>query len=107
MEPSQLNERLAGMVAAGSSIFTGEAKSSSGFLLTPTESSLGGGRKGIGKSSFLAAYHGRNVSEIQWPDGITNSAIVIGNIHDGDLATKISEFIRAVEQYKQAFSRSS
>jgi hypothetical protein len=66
---------------------------------------VGGGRKGIGKSSFLAAYHGRNISEIQWPDGVTSSAIVIGDIQDSNLPAQIGDFIRTIQQYKEAFAR--
>jgi len=66
---------------------------------------VGGGRKGIGKSSFMAAYQGRNIAEVKWPDGITTTAIVVANIKDENLPERISDFVRAIQQFKQTFAR--
>ena len=61
---------------------------------------VGGGRKGIGRFSFLQNYVGRNVESIEWPDGIESTAVVIGRIDSERLPLYVSHFLSEVYRYK-------
>ncbi|MBI1749673.1 MAG: hypothetical protein HY234_01005 [Acidobacteria bacterium] len=61
---------------------------------------IGGGRKGIGKSNFLAFYQGE-LETVRWPDDRTSELIVIGQVDGRQLPTQIAHFVHEVEQFKQ------
>jgi hypothetical protein len=62
---------------------------------------VGGGRVGIGKNRFFDFYHKENNKDVDWPDKIQSSAIVIGRIDSEHLPAQIAHFIRQVEIFKE------
>jgi hypothetical protein len=65
---------------------------------------VGGGRKGIGKTSFLKSYSEPNVEQVRWPDGQVTSMIVIGRIDGDHFPAQVARFIKVVEGYKEQFA---
>lgn len=65
---------------------------------------IGGGRKGIGKSNFLAFYQGE-LETVRWPDGMESELIVIGQVDEEHLPSQIAHFVHEVEQFKLAAVR--
>ena len=55
---------------------------------------------GIGRSTFLQNYVGRNVESIEWPDGIESTAVVIRRIDSERLTLYVSHFLSEVYRYK-------
>lgn len=62
---------------------------------------IGGGRRGIGKSAFLA-WSKSELVEVATGDGETRSGLIIGNIDDVDLAGRIWRFVQLVAAFKHA-----
>lgn len=62
---------------------------------------IGGGRKGIGKRAFVAAYRGDNWAIIRWPDRKETEVIVIGRIDDKNLPRQLAHFAREVKRFKK------
>jgi len=60
---------------------------------------VGGGRKGIGKTSFLEQYSG-SLEEIEWPDGVTAEVVLLGKIGGKSFVKNLANYIRAVEAFK-------
>jgi hypothetical protein len=73
-----------------------------GIVYLAHSGKVGGGRKGIGKSTFLSFYRGDNIEEVSWPDHISSSAIIIGRIDSDHLPAQIAHFIHEVERFKEA-----
>lgn len=93
-----VDRRLAGIVL----------KDDSGSLYLAHSGKVGGGRKGIGKNSFLAYWRGENVADVVWPDGGIRSAIVIGRFGGKRLPVQIARFVHEVAKFKkQALTQSS
>jgi hypothetical protein len=72
-----------------------------GIIYLAHSGKVGGGRGGIGKSTFLSFYRGDNVEEVGWPDHISTTAIIIGRIDSDHLPAQIAHFIREVERFKK------
>lgn len=66
---------------------------------------VGGGRKGVSKAGFRRCYRGRNIEEIEWPDGRSTTAIVIGRIDSPRLPAQITAFADEVSRYKSLVAR--
>lgn len=62
---------------------------------------IGGGRKGIGKSAFLA-WSRSELIDVATGDGEIRSGLIIGNIDDADLAGRIWRFVQLVAAFKEA-----
>lgn len=63
---------------------------------------IGGGRKGIGKESFLANYRGKEaVSDVEWADGQVTPMIVIGAVDDPNLPVHLRRYIDEVIRIKE------
>lgn len=62
---------------------------------------IGGGRKGIGKSAFLA-WSKSELVDVATGYGETRSGLIIGNIHGTDLADRIWRFVQLVAAFKDA-----
>ncbi len=60
---------------------------------------LAGGRKGIGREAFLAS-SGWQLRPVEWPDGITTEAAVLGRIGSPALLREIGTYIAAVDEFK-------
>jgi hypothetical protein len=75
----------------------------SGFFLAHS-GKVGGGRKGIGKASFLAVYSG-SPETIQWPDGVTSEVVVVGKIDSKAFLDNLADYVRAVEAFKASVTR--
>jgi hypothetical protein len=63
---------------------------------------VGGGRKGIGKQRFRAFLSDGDVRWVRWPDGAESDVIVVGQVGEEDLPTRVARFVHAVEQFKQS-----
>ncbi|MHC4415662.1 MAG: hypothetical protein ACYS0G_10290 [Planctomycetota bacterium] len=61
---------------------------------------IGGGRAGIGKTAFLAAYRGDNIEPVEWADGVRSKAIVVGAIDAREFPSQLAHFVREVERFK-------
>jgi hypothetical protein len=60
---------------------------------------IGGGRKGIGKRTFLNWYDGP-LTEVDWLDGRRDSVIVIGRLGSEELPSQIARFVDRVAAFK-------
>ncbi|BDI30541.1 hypothetical protein CCAX7_25920 [Capsulimonas corticalis] len=60
---------------------------------------IGGGRNGISKTSFLAAYNGP-LEDIRWPNGATFRYVDIGSLEEPGLIGRLAAFVGAVETFK-------
>lgn len=61
---------------------------------------IGGGKKGIGKNTFLNYYNVGNLVPVRWKDETLEDVIVIGALSDPTFPTKISKFIHQVAAFK-------
>jgi len=60
---------------------------------------VGGGKKGIGKDSFMRWYDGKTVSVV-WPDGEENDLVVIGCVESPELPSQVARFVHKVREFK-------
>jgi hypothetical protein len=67
---------------------------------------IGGGRKGIGKNSFLRYWRAENVESISWPDRKATNAIVIARLGGKRLPSQIARFVQKVEAFKTLAEKS-
>ena len=74
-------------------------KDSGSGLYLAHSGKVGGGRKGIGKTSFLEQYSG-SLEEIEWPDGVTAEVVLLGKIGGKSFVKNLAQYIRAVEAFK-------
>jgi len=74
-------------------------KDSGSGLYLAHSGKVGGGRKGIGKTSFLKEYSG-SLEEIEWPDGVTDDVVLLGKIGGRSFINNIAAYLRAVEAFK-------
>jgi hypothetical protein len=88
--PGGVNRRIAGAFA----------RNSDGLLHVLHSGKIGGGRKGIGKSSFKTSYKGRWVSALR--GGKEESFVLIGKMASPDFIKHLAEFVRAVRDFKQS-----
>jgi hypothetical protein len=105
-DPTQINNLT--IVAEINPTKSGINRRNAGFFVQDRQNKLylahsgkvGGGRKGIGRSSFLQNYVGQNIETIEWPDGIESTALVIGRIDSERLPLHVSHFLSEVYRYK-------
>ena len=76
------------------------AKDINGQVYLAHTGKLGGGRKGVGKSNFLAFYGRENLETVVWPDGQTTEAVIIGRVDGKRLVAHIADFVMKAEQFK-------
>ena len=76
------------------------AKDDGGHVYLAHTGKVGGGRPGIGKSAFWHFYGGKAVETIEWSDGGTSPAVVIGRIDGEHLLISMAGFVRQVEDFK-------
>lgn len=81
------------------------ARDESGQIYLTHSGKIGGGRQGIGKSTFLAAYRGDNRETLIWPDGMETTSIVIGRVDSARLLRQVAHFVHEVERFKGSVSR--
>jgi hypothetical protein len=62
---------------------------------------IGGGRSGIGKSAFVAAYRSRNWQRVAWPDKKETELIVIGRVDGAHLQDQIAHFVAEIDRFKK------
>ena len=69
---------------------------------------VGGGRPGIDRESFLAAYQdqGNNLTSVRWGTEFKD-AIVVGRVGDPELPDHVARFIHAVAHYKAETNRTA
>jgi hypothetical protein len=63
---------------------------------------IGGGRTGIGKSAFVAAYRGKNWQRVVWPDKLETEMIVIGRVDSAHLQDQVAHFVREIDRFKRS-----
>ena len=66
---------------------------------------IGGGRKGIGKTSFRAMYRGDNIEQVEWPDGEVTELVVLGRLESQRLPAHVAHFVHEVARVKDAVTR--
>jgi len=84
-----INRRCAGL-------FVRDAE---GTIYLTHSGKVGGGRAGIGKSTFLSHYRGAPETVV-WPDGKKSEVIVLGRIDGARFSEQVANFIREVQRYK-------
>lgn len=89
-----VNGRVAGAFAKDSK---------SGAIYLTHSGKIGGGRKGIGKSSFLKWYKA-SIKNIINEEGESKKAIVIGDISADSFSKELTKFIKNVEKFKSLVS---
>lgn len=76
-------------------------KDDSGNVFLAHSGRVGGGRRGIGKESFLK-YRGRGgIQAVVFPDGKELDYIILGRVNDPALRDKLAEFVRLVAKFKE------
>lgn len=91
-----INRRVAGAFA----------KNAVGNTIVLHSGKVGGGRAGIGKNAFSAAY-GRQEkwAVVQWPGSdYSTEHIAIGNVNDTQFIQEVAEFVHAVHTFKNEVS---
>ena len=63
---------------------------------------IGGGRPGVGKSSFISACGGDQMEPIVWPDRKETEVFVIGRVDSSRLASQIRDFVAQVKEFKDS-----
>jgi len=63
---------------------------------------IGGGRKGIGKSSFVESYPHGNWQIVEWPDEVLTEMVIIGRINSKRLPKQLAHIVREVEKFKSS-----
>ena len=92
----EINPPKAGINRRCAGLFVRDAE---GGIYFTHSGKLGGGRKGIGKSNFLASYRG-GLETVDWPTGQPTEVIVLGRIDSPRLPLQISNFIQEVKRFK-------
>jgi len=85
---SGINRRVAGAFA----------RDSDDELYLVHRGKLGGGRKGIGKTAFMATYHGAVFTIAD--GGLTSNAIVLGRLGQPDFQASVASFVSQVDRFK-------
>jgi hypothetical protein len=75
---------------------------SEGHIYLAHSGRIGGGKKGIGKSTFVTSYRHGNWQHVSWPDGSRKPMVILGRLDTPDLPTQIGNFVRAVARFKTA-----
>lgn len=68
------------------------------------DGSVGGGRKGVGRSAFMS-WSNRGLVDVERTEGGPRAGIVIGRVDDPDLAGRIWSFVEVVRDFKAAVKR--
>jgi len=68
------------------------------------DGSVGGGKKGVGRSAFLS-WSRFELLEVERSEGVPRAGIVIGRVDDPDLASRIWRFVQLVCDFKAAVRR--
>lgn len=68
------------------------------------DGSVGGGKKGVGRSAFMS-WSDRDLVDVERTDGKPRAGIVIGRVDDPDLAGRIWRFVKVVRDFKAAVKR--
>jgi len=95
----QLNPTIKGYNRRAAGAFV---RDSQGRIYVAHSGKIGGGRSGIGKSAFVAAYRGKNWQTVIWPDKKETETIVIGRIDGAHLQGHIANFIREIDRFKKS-----
>jgi hypothetical protein len=95
----QLNPTIKGFNRRAAGAFV---RDSQGRVYVAHSGKIGGGRSGIGKSAFVAAYRGKNWQTVTWPDKKETEMIVIGRIDGAHLQDQIADFIREIDRFKKS-----
>ncbi|MBZ5539845.1 MAG: hypothetical protein LAN61_04905 [Acidobacteriia bacterium] len=75
---------------------------SQGQVYVAHSGKIGGGRSGIGKSAFVAAYRGKNWNTVIWPDKKETEMIVIGRVDGAHLQGQIAHFVSEIDRFKKS-----
>jgi len=67
---------------------------------------IGGGKPGVGKSNFLAAYGADQLEPVAWPSGRQTEALILGRVGSPDLAGHVRDFVAQVREFKTGSRRS-
>lgn len=92
----EINIPTAGINKRVSGFFAVDDKTNNVFLMH--RGKIGGGRKGIGKNTFLGWYSGH--LESVFDKNKEDKALLIGNIKSEDFIQKLTQFIKNVAEFK-------
>ena len=73
-----------------------------GIIYLAHSGKIGGGRKGIGKTSFLKSYNQEAMVRVTFPNGVEDDYIIIGRVNHRSLLVKLTEFIQNVATFKES-----
>lgn len=62
---------------------------------------IGGGRRGVGKTGFLAWYSGMNFAEVEWSPRERSRVIVLGPVDAPSVVRGLKQFVHAVDHFKR------
>ena len=91
----EINVPLSGSNGTVSGFF---AKNQNGEVFLLHSGKIGGGRKGIGKNSFLSWYCHPTVKVLR--NKKSQDALIVTNINSSNIAVEIGEFVKAVSAFK-------
>lgn len=81
------------------------ARDSAGRLYLAHTGKVGGGRPGVGKTSFVAALGGEQMEPVTWPDGKETEVFIIGRVDGDRVPEQIRDFVVQVKEFKDAAVR--
>ena len=67
---------------------------------------VGGGRTGVGRTTFLQYYGEKTVDTVRWSTGQTSEYIIIGALDDSDLLTHVADFVHESARYRAEIAAS-
>lgn len=94
----QLNPTINGFNRRAAGAFV---RDSQGRVYVAHSGKIGGGRSGIGKSAFVAAYRGKNWQTVTWPDKKETEMIVIGRVDGTHLQGQVAHSIREIDRFPE------
>jgi hypothetical protein len=82
-------------------------RSDNGTIYLAHSGKVGGGRPGVGRTSFLEFYGDYTLDEITWPDRKTGNYIVIGALDDDEFRSLLGGFVHKVAEFKAGAVRTT
>jgi hypothetical protein len=95
----QINPPTEGVIKSVAGMF---AIGQRGQVFLTHSGKVGGGRRGVGQTSFLDQFRGRDgMTDVQMPDGSLRLMIVVGRLDDPAFTKQVGHFVHEVERVKR------
>ena len=98
----EINVPTASNAASVAGFFARDVSGGATYLMH--DGSVGGGKKGVGRSAFLS-WSRFELVDVERSDGVPRAGIVIGRVDDPDLSSRIRRFVQSVRDFKAAVKR--